>query len=770
MKRPVTYGKVRKRYLNSMEYMRKKMWSHMTILSVIALGVIVYAVFCTVYMKNQDTKATKEYVENYTGQIANMIKMDVNDVSNTVCSLSKAVEEDHARGDLENFLRQKRALYNMDFIAVCDLQGDIETIVGEFQGNQEQMEEVKNEKTFREALDKQSCGVGVSDGYVLFAKNLYQNGEKTGTFWVGNKEEKLRNIFTTKIFQKEKSGSFILDGKGEILLASNPDSPYTSMTELLEQGKVYKNTIENISKEIAEGRNSVFEFREDSGKKFFFTCIGIGINDWAAVTAMPSDLFTGFSDVYVKEMLACILAVFIIFFAFFMLLFRSNVENGGKLERLAFVDEITGGINRTEFRIRYHELCRKQKADQFTLVLMDCEDFKMINKSLGDKNGDKMLKYFYSVISDSLKKEQEEFVSRTEMDHFFIFLREKEQDVVRERIGHIVERINSFQDTDISRFDVSFWLGACPVENNDLDLTLLQDRVRAVVQRQTTKETGTLIYYDKGLSEKMEREQELEHLFEESFTNGDFHVYFQPKVNVRKKKVSGAEALVRWFLPGKGMVSPGEFIPLLEKNGKIIKLDRYVFEKTCMWIKNWCDQGNQAFPISVNLSRSHFVDENFLEDFVKISDEYQIEHSLIEFEITEAVLLDASQIKNVREGLQMIHQYGFKCSIDDFGTGYSSLSLLQEFDIDTLKLDRSFFQDIHNSKARDVVACIVDIAKKLDMKTVVEGIETLQQVEYLQEMQCGTIQGFFFSRPLPVQEFEQWVCQFEISEYLKSEE
>lgn len=453
-----------------------------------------------------------------------------------------------------------------------------------------------------------------------------------------------------------------------------------------------------------------------------------------------------------------------------MLLFRSNVENGGKLERLAFVDEITGGINRTEFRIRYHELCRKQKADQFTLVLMDCEDFKMINKSLGDKNGDKMLKYFYSVISDSLKKEQEEFVSRTEMDHFFIFLREKDQDVVRERIGHIVERINSFQDTDISRFDVSFWLGACPVENNDLDLTLLQDRVRAVVQRQTTKETGTLIYYDKGLSEKMEREQELEHLFEESFTNGDFQVYFQPKVNVRKKKVSGAEALVRWFLPGKGMVSPGEFIPLLEKNGKIIKLDRYVFEKTCMWIKNWCDQGNQAFPISVNLSRSHFVDENFLEDFVKISDEYQIEHSLIEFEITEAVLLDASQIKNVREGLQMIHQYGFKCSIDDFGTGYSSLSLLQEFDIDTLKLDRSFFQDIHNSKARDVVACIVDIAKKLDMKTVVEGIETLQQVEYLQEMQCGTIQGFFFSRPLPVQEFEQWVCQFEISEYLKSEE
>nr|WP_297935048.1 EAL domain-containing protein [uncultured Blautia sp.] len=158
-----------------------------------------------------------------------------------------------------------------------------------------------------------------------------------------------------------------------------------------------------------------------------------------------------------------------------------------------------------------------------------------------------------------------------------------------------------------------------------------------------------------------------------------------------------------------------------------------------------------------------------LADFVKIADKYQIDRSRIEFEITEAVLLDASQIKNVREGLQMIHQYGFKSSIDDFGTGYSSLSLLQEFDIDTLKLDRSFFQDINNAKARDVVACIVDIAKKLDIRTVVEGIETLQQVEYLKKMECNTIQGFFFSRPLPIPEFEQWLYRFQILDYMKIE-
>lgn len=769
MKQPVTSRKVRKRYLKSMEYMRKKMWIHMIILSVIALGVILYAAFCTVHMKTQDAKATKEYVANYTEQIANMIQMDVNDVINTVYSLSKAVEEDHAQGDLQTFLDQKQELYKLDFIAICNLEGKIQTIAGTFPGKPEQMENLKNKEVFKDALDKKECAVGISNGYVMFAKDLYANGEKTGTFWVGNKDEKLRDIVSTKIFRKEKIGSFIFDGEGEILLSSDLNNPYKNLEELFENGSMEEKQLEDVYKDVSEGNRSLFAVRSDIGKRYFFTCIETEVNDWVAMTTMPSDLFTGFSDSYVKEMLACILAAFVVFFAFFVLLFRSNVENGWKLERLAFRDDITGGINRTEFRIKYQELCRKEKAEQYTLVLMDCEDFKMINKSLGDKNGDKMLKYFYSVISSSLNTENEEFVSRTEMDHFFIFLREKNREVVCERIQHMVEQINLFRDTDISRFDVSFWLGACPVEGNELDLTLLQDRVRAVVQRQTSKETGTLVYYDKGLAEKMERERELEHLFEESFVNGDFQVYFQPKVNIHKGKVTGAEALVRWLIPGQGMISPGEFIPLLEKNGKIIRLDRYVFEKTCIWMRDWCDRGNQAFTVSVNLSRSHFVDENFLADFVKIADKYQIDRSRIEFEITEAVLLDASQIKNVREGLQMIHQYGFKSSIDDFGTGYSSLSLLQEFDIDTLKLDRSFFQDINNAKARDVVACIVDIAKKLDIRTVVEGIETLQQVEYLKKMECNTIQGFFFSRPLPIPEFEQWLYRFQILDYMKIE-
>lgn len=175
----------------------EKMWIHMIILSVIALGVISYAAFCTFHMKTQDAKATREYVANYTEQIANMVQMDVNDVINTVYSLSKAVEEDHAQGDLQTFLDQKQELYRLDFIAICNLEGKIQTIAGTFPGKPEQMENLKNKEVFKDALDKKECAVGISNGYVMFAKDLYANEEKTGTFWVGNKDEKLRDIVST---------------------------------------------------------------------------------------------------------------------------------------------------------------------------------------------------------------------------------------------------------------------------------------------------------------------------------------------------------------------------------------------------------------------------------------------------------------------------------------------------------------------------------------------------------------------------------------------
>lgn len=555
-----------------------------------------------------------------------------------------------------------------------------------------------------------------------------------------------------------------MDKTGKILVASQPGLKDMDFSDLLKNEKKIEKKENAMWKEIEEGKNGIFSFHSEKGVTYYVSYAIEENYDWVMAAIMPTSLFTGFSDGYVRLMIGCILAVLFIFSVFLALLYRSYFRNGRELERLAFRDEITGGINRTELRMRYQELSREKKADQYTLILLDCVDFKTINASLGDKTGDKMLRYFYTVFQSYLEKD--EIVARTEMDHYYILMKEKNPSAVSLRIGEMLARVISFENTDIPRCDVVFRMGACPVENNDSDLTLLQDRTIAVVKNQSPQDIGKLIYFDKKVADKIMRERKLESLFDESLVKGEFRIYFQPKVNINSGAVSGAEALVRWRLPDEGIVSPGEFIPLLEKNGKICILDRYVFEEVCILMKKWKEAGETLFPVSVNLSRSHFVDENFLGSFVRIADKYQIDRYLIEFEVTETIFLDASQMKKVREGLQMIHKYGFRCSLDDFGYGYSSLTLLREFEIDVLKLDRSFFLNLESSRARDVIASILDMAEKLHISTVAEGIETQQQMEYIRTVNCDTIQGYYFSRPLPVEEFEVWLREFKIENYM----
>ncbi len=764
MKKTDSYQKEHRVYINSMDNMRKRTGRNIMILNLIAAFVIIYAVFSTVHMKMQDADISQNYVKNYTEQVSDMIGMEAGHARSNMISIVETLEKEDINTELQNFIDRKRVIYSFDYMAVCDIQNTVKAESGETDGRSREMKRLMNAGRFQATLDRGECASQIQGDYIFWAKKIYKNGESVGIFWGANRTERLRNIFVTRTFQKKNSISLIMDKKGKILIASQPELKDTVFSDVLKDEKNIEKKEKTMMKDITEGKSGIFSFHSKRNRTYYVSYAIEENYGWVISAIMPTSLFTGFSDGYVKLMLGCILVVLFIFSAFLTLLYRNYFRNGRELERLAFRDEITGGINRTELRMRYQKLCREKKADQYTLLLLDCVDFKMINASLGEKNGDRMLKYFYTVIKSCLEKD--EIVARTEMDHYYILLKEKNPNVISRRAGEILARIISFENTEVPRCDVAFRMGACPVEDNNPDLTLLQDRVIAVVKNQASKDIGKLIYFDRKLADKIQRERELDSLFDDSIANGDFKVYLQPKVNVRSGVVAGAEALIRWILPEKGIVSPAEFIPLLEKNGKICILDRYVFEEVCSLMKRWKEEGAELFPISVNLSRSHFVNENFLRSYVKIADKYQVDRSLIEFEVTETIFLDASQMKKVREGLQMIHKYGFRCSLDDFGYGYSSLTLLREFEIDVLKLDRSFFMDLDSARARDVIASILDMAEKLNIHTVAEGIETRQQMEYIKTVNCDTIQGYFFSRPLPVEEFETWFREFRIENYI----
>lgn len=219
----------------------------------------------------------------------------------------------------------------------------------------------------------------------------------------------------------------------------------------------------------------------------------------------------------------------------------------------------------------------------------------------------------------------------------------------------------------------------------------------------------------------------------------------------------GAEALVRWDDPEWGLVPPNEFIPFFEQNHFIVQVDLYVFEQVCKYMRGWLDAGLVLVPISVNLSKVHLNEQDFLQKFINIRNKYSIPPELLEMELTETILFE--NVELVVNVVQQIHQMGFQCSIDDFGSGYSSLNLLKDIKADTLKLDKAFFSSPKADVPRErvIIESVVELAKKLSMKTVAEGVETVEQMQFLEEINCDMVQGYVISKPVDVNSFEKMV-------------
>lgn len=240
-----------------------------------------------------------------------------------------------------------------------------------------------------------------------------------------------------------------------------------------------------------------------------------------------------------------------------------------------------------------------------------------------------------------------------------------------------------------------------------------------------------------------------------SLAEGEFKVYLQPKVDIQAgNRIVGAEALARWHSARKGMISPGEFIPLFERNGFIVQLDRYMLEETCRWIRGYLDgKHNGISRIAVNVSRLGLKQHDFLEHYTMIKNRYQIPDGMLELEFTESIVLsDEEMFQATVEALQ---QQGFICSLDDFGSGYSSLNVLKDLPINVIKLDILFMKNsIEKKRERIIIAHIIAMAKDLEMKTVSEGVETREQVEFLRTAGCEVVQGFIFAKPMTLNEFE----------------
>ena len=292
-------------------------------------------------------------------------------------------------------------------------------------------------------------------------------------------------------------------------------------------------------------------------------------------------------------------------------------------------------------------------------------------------------------------------------------------------------------------------------QSEQLTLNDMIDRAN-MAQKSIKEQIGSqMTFYTEEIRNQTIKETEMEALGKEALEKEEFVIFMQPKVNIQEGNIiAGAEALVRWNSSQRGMISPGEFIPLFEKTGLVVDLDRYMFEKACQWLRNYLDAGRPALNVAVNVSRLGLFQEDFVEYYSGIKQKYRIPDFLLELEFTESVMLDdSSAFKNV---VEILKKNGFRCSLDDFGSGYSSLNVLKNLSIDILKLDILFFKEGTDLRREQVViANTVAMAKELNIRTIAEGVEDTEQVEFLKSIGCDVVQGYVFSRPMPLMEFDK---------------
>ena len=420
------------------------------------------------------------------------------------------------------------------------------------------------------------------------------------------------------------------------------------------------------------------------------------------------------------------------------------------IEKMLLVDEVTGGDSRAAFYIKMDEVVKKNPPNTYTVALLNIRNFKLINNNVGFLEGDKILKNIYYEIEKHLNKG--EFLCRSEIDNFFICMKENDEEIIKRRLKEIEIDINKCEWEYSSKYSIQFAFGLALVEDTSMDHRTIMNYARFSCSNY--KKTREFKNYSK-IVEELSRENRLNYMFENSLKNGEFKVYLQPKMNIKNNRCQGAEALVRWIHPEEGMISPGEFIDLFEENDKIIELDFYVFEEVCKIIKSWIDNDKNVVPISVNLSRKHLKNTVFIDKFVDIKNKYSVPDGLIEFEILESVALDDEKINILISILDKIHQNGFLCSLDDFGSGYSLLSVLSELRVDTIKLDRKFFRDFEDERSKNVIESFINVCERINTKVVAEGIESKEQLDYLRKVNCELVQGFIFSKPIDVESFEK---------------
>lgn len=733
-------------------------------------GICTLILFCTaIFLMNHyskkmiesHVKEDNDYLSEINEQIATTIdnRIYTNQVLINSISTMIGITKDFESKEISESLKTERIKHNLIRIAIIKPNGN-------YTENGKTIN-VSSRTYFQEALKGNSSVSDIlisrltGENIIVYSTPIKNGNEITGVLLGVQSVKSLRENLAVHAFNNngftriiDKNGNYVISTDSEDFTEKNI---YDEINKSWDDVEFAKSRMENI---IKERKSGVLRHKNN------FTSIytPIKYNDWVLFSMLPSNVMENVGHTHLYLILCLLIGIILLIFIVGLSLFQ--IRNHKILQTIAFTDPLTGEGNQNWFTRKTEELINANPSINYAIVTVDVYQFKIINDKFGRDKGDSTLKHIYHTIEDSLH--ENEIIARTSSDNFKVLIKYDNDQLCVERLKEWSININKFNANfdDDSKFFICIVCGICPIENSvdkttqnakKYDLLACYDRCAIALSTAKPIKDSYLRcgFFDEWDLTVMIHHKIIENRMKSALKNEEFQIYLQPKYDIVQNKIAGAEALVRWADPTRGLIPPNDFIPLFESNGFILDLDLYVFDRTCHLLRQWIDKGIQPVVLSVNLSRAYLNDFNFLGKFEEIRRKYGVPAEYIELELTETVVFENMGL--LTDIINLIHDLGYSCSIDDFGSGYSSLNILKNIPVDTIKIDRGFFvgENSDTIKSDTIVRSVIDLARKLKMKTVSEGIEYKDQVEFLKDAKCDMVQGYYFSKPIPITEFEK---------------
>lgn len=563
----------------------------------------------------------------------------------------------------------------------------------------------------------------------------------------------LRTFFTNHAadFYGQKAAAALIDAEGNFLLPPQNATGTSNISAWIQSEEA--NSAFAQMRLGLQGRRAGLLLTKHNAEEIVLSYAPVGDGRWYALFILPRTVLQQDERRIILYALSVTALILLCTLFISWLIARNMRAYNQKLLEVAYRDPVTGANNFLKCKLDIEQLLAEYPLINHAIVYSDIRNFKYVNDVHGFAAGDKILRHYAQCLEQS---EQNETFGRVNGDTFLSVIRYQDRQEIPRYCRTLADRVSDISSVVPGAGNLHIYIGVYCNEIGAFDISIEKMIDRANLAHHHAKKNPTLpcVIYTDNLRQTMLTEQALENHMEQALQQGEFEVYLQPKYDIRESRVSAAEALVRWNHPEKGLIPPGSFIPLFERNGFIRKLDAYVFEAVCKLLRRWSDAGLPLLPISVNVSRAQLHSNRFLSDYIRLKSAYGVPDHFIEIEFTESLAFGANE--RMHKVLQHFRAHGFSCSIDDFGAGYSSLNLLKDLPVDILKLDKRFFdKSPHPEREEIIVESVVAMAKRLRIRTVAEGVEEWAQVDFLKNIGCDFVQGYVFDRPLPIRIFEQ---------------